>query len=1186
MKFFNSYEEAKQEQAERHAQYNTKRYYIFSVCEVKGVYKFIVLTLRKAIKYIKDNKNRESLRAKEIKRGGLFVEDNKTAKKIKELKNEPTSYLYEDFEENSPIKPYFDIDLYEEFDHPIFNRLVILEELKKAIIKAGNICNMNICQNDIYISSSHGIAYDKNKTKLNKISYHVVISNKYRFKHIRTSETDELENPLYMTAYRFMEIVRDNISEETEEGKKLKGSGLDSNVYGKKQKMRVIYSYKHESDKRQFIPIDGYSEKTEDQERQEEDDEEPTDDGETEHIKKYLIIDVIERFEIVKYVKYHLKDNNTKKKTITETKEGKKEYDEKKAIIFKEYLKHFKNNNVYISNIKEGEKAIYAEVSYCGNDKAHICTNGQHHERRTGYLRYDKITKAIYAGCHSSKCKHKEKLISHVSDMVELYEEDKETSYINSQFTTNDAEAMKIITEFFETDDIKALAVKGRYGTGKTEILNIFLNNYKKGNKLPNTFINSYRQSLTQDITQRLNNSQKRANFQNYLKMTPASLTEAPYIIISPESIKKLFNVSENSYIKYDIIIIDECEALLRQYLADTVKNIDDRISNFKKFVQICETAKKLIFLDADLSNMTYEYIKHLNISYKIIVNNYKPLINKNVIVFNSTKEKTTINRKTKTPTIKRVNIPYNQVYNEYIKHIKNNLLNKKKVVVCSCSSTFCHDLKDDISKDEKLKNINLRVLIHTRNADDVDNDQLDDITTNWANVDILIYSPKVSAGLDFSTLYYDSLYMYVSNSCTPSQLLQMSHRVRNFEDNNIYLLVAKHLSTNTDNIIFNYDDAKKKLSFIREGFDTLKDIEIIKEDEEKIYIKMVNYIPTHTITPTYQKIYNRMLIYDELDKMNNNKLTYLSLLFKLMKNKGYNITYYEYEKIEKGQKIEAKTYNERLNEVEQISPEEFKNIMDKEKHTEGDKMKMDKHSTLTNILNINKTKLKDDKTSEIYTEYLKNKVILKRLLTFYDMPYIADHEEYKKVINKEYDTIDQERAYKQKKIFFNICEGLKIDVKKIDNIYMASEFDELLKNTRISVDDCRTYGIYSHSNNKYYSVQSILNYYGFKLTKKNKSVRLPADHPSGKKFELKPIGYEIKANIKIYEILNIMIKKEITSDNDIFNIKDMITYKYLTEKTEEPENTQDAEEYSGDMFEDDEEEEETQEHTENHTNI
>ena len=173
-------------------------------------------------------------------------------------------------------------------------------------------------------------------------------------------------------------------------------------------------------------------------------------------------------------------------------------------------------------------------------------------------------------------------------------------------------------------DDFKSLNIKSPYGTSKTQLLKLIIK--QEESKTKRILYLSYRQTLTND----LKNNFGELGFQSYLDHR----YDADRIIIQLESLMHLetadtFIDDEMSIVpKFDLVIIDEIESILKQFDSSTFKRGQSKVV-FEYLTNIIKTSSKMITLDGDMNNRSYNFIEHFGASINLVntVNNNKKVL-------------------------------------------------------------------------------------------------------------------------------------------------------------------------------------------------------------------------------------------------------------------------------------------------------------------------------------------------------------------------------------------------------------------------------------------------------------------------------------------------------------------------------------------------------------------------------
>ena len=390
------------------------------------------------------------------------------------------------------------------------------------------------------------------------------------------------------------------------------------------------------------------------------------------------------------------------------------------------------------------------------------------------------------------------------------------------------------INKFMKFKTYKTLSIKSPYGTGKTDILKSIMTQYPT--KTKRVLYLSYRKSLADDFKKNM----KDFLFQDYRDCE--NIPKAPKIIVQFESIQKtMIHDKEHGYQipQYDLVILDECESILRHISSSTFKS--ESKTKFKFLTHILSESKRIIALDGDMGERAYSFLSNYGNNLKII-NNIK------------------LNQKTF--YIKKNKTAYTQL-------IHDSLQAGEKIVIASLTAQQCIYYNDYIK--EHFPELNVSMYIS--NGDDDKALELKNIEC-WQDKDVVIYSPMVESGVDFSIKnHFDKLYTILCPKSTcASAFLQMCSRVRNFKSNDIYVLNEK-LKVTDDVELLTYYEVEKSL---------YKDIQLDCEVVRHVHNNKVFY-------KTESTEYNRVFIYNKMEAMNNDK-SFFTCLYQLCEKKGHTI--------------------------------------------------------------------------------------------------------------------------------------------------------------------------------------------------------------------------------------------------------------------------------------------------------
>ncbi len=379
----------------------------------------------------------------------------------------------------------------------------------------------------------------------------------------------------------------------------------------------------------------------------------------------------------------------------------------------------------------------------------------------------------------------------------------------------------------------------------------------------------SYRKSLTNNIHGNLDNY----NFKSYLD---GNFT-VDRLICQVDSLLKINNLSILP--EYDLVIFDEIESILNHFQASTLK---DSYETFTIMKDIAICSKKIIFLDGDFSNRTYNYIKHFD---------PEPVIIKNTCIKKSR------------------HFIFDNNFEDFKTKINTDMLANKKVVIVSMSSNLCHYFEDLYKK-------NYKIICHTSECEPGHLDKLKKVNEYWNTCDLLIYSPCVEAGVDFNLDYFDNMYCILSDkSCSPRSFIQMIYRIRNIKNNDIHCF-RNNIKFEANQNILQYHNVN---SFFYQLY------------PEAITKNLVINGNLH-----YYKQEYKTNIYYETQKYNllehyNKLYFFIPVLLKLLTDKGHTWINNE-TKIEIYENVKCSIIKDRILNTDLVDEHTYDDLLDKQK--------------------------------------------------------------------------------------------------------------------------------------------------------------------------------------------------------------------------------------------------------------
>jgi hypothetical protein len=706
-------------------------------------------------------------------------------------------------------------------------------------------------------------------------------------------------------------------------------------------------------------------------------------------------------------------------------------------ILFKHnYLNTYtgwRDTGYMLRHLNNSQECFKLFDKYCrkveGYANAPISNNSHCFYGNNSYNENFNINGVLFKCSKLDPSTYKEKL-----QFLRKSEYDEQIYKFNKQFIYDDND-----TKMFDKwmSDYKALCIKSPYGTGKTYAFKKLIEKYQYKRIL---FI-TYRQSLAHSLSEDLKNSY---GFFNYLD---GELNNNPRLIIQLDSLRKLVSNGVNIITqkdgtpRYDLVVLDECEGLLSHLSFDKI----EQYLIHSILTRIIKKSSKILVLDGDMGDRTYDFITMLDFDYRLYVNEYKGI--KKRFVFSYDME-------------------------HYDAKIEKDLKEGKKIVIVSMTKT-------ETEKYYNLYKDKYKVIIH--NSIEKNKNILLNVNEEWAKCDILIYSPTVESGVDFNIKnYFDKCYATISNASTSYRaFFQMLNRVRYYKTNIINVLVPFNIPWNWNVQMITFDDMKlnKWNNIETTNLSTI----LIHNDVERFNTQ--KYLIASILQTLKNKGHTYEYLKDRPEKKQSNGQTAI-IKENILNSK--NITDSEFNEIIKRQQQNKEiTRNETyeitkmfykkaflIDEIDEEFIEEHYNKISMVSHFKLLTVPKDERKKyLTDIIRnnhyyINDSQMKEDK---LYFNQLKiNKLeMLDGLLKLYN--YELKGEEIKKI-------------EETKKIIYN--DDFKNEVKK----YITDNKFRFVFNFESEVK----------VNNILHCVNDIIDKYGLEF--KGKSDKLPAKEKGGKR--------------------------------------------------------------------------------------
>ena len=731
---------------------------------------------------------------------------------------------------------------------------------------------------------------------------------------------------------------------------KLKESdkNFDLSVYSQDRMMRTVGSAKSWDDQRVLIPVNSLT----------------NTNFTISQIEDYLITNVkpqwiklicplilkktVNKKNYIKMYIDKLADSDKQIENQTENQTDKKDNLNQIGFQIEKIMKeNFHEDTYFTKSVEKFDGITFYGFNY--TNRKQKCFTGFSHDSIGFYCWVDSQSN-IMLKCFSDKCKGCEKLIGNLLKSNEFYK----SVQIESKYLNDCTDVNELLKSFDKT-----LLIKSNMGTGKTELICDYITLFKPKRIL---WI-STRQTYATNICSRLKNF----NFINYLD-DKENFYSKPRIIVQLESLHML---EKNFKIRmYDLIVLDEIESILYHFDSLTIAQYSS--NTFDLLYLLCmNKTTKIIGMDADLDLRTIEYIKDIDPNYKLVVNKY---VNNDI----------------------KIIITHNKNY--FIDKIKKDLEDKKNICIISLSIKLLYQIE------EILIDLKIKFIIHTRDADDKFKKELEQVNTFWNKYQVVMYSPVISCGVDFTNLYFDSVYSIINPSAaSPRVYKQMLGRIRNMKSDTI-LTLTQSLSQSLDSKLYNYNEMIGYFKYCDYEIKTSKKYHIDSDSN----IEVVNGF----------SLYDRIMMHNRIENLNKSTNNFMTQFNELIIGSNYKLEFISQPPNKKNKIIlNDDVYRDKIFNAKQINSDDFEFIKFKIKSnlaTEEEKFSHARYKfkKFWNLETVDKINLE---------LYFRCEFTFTRLMTLLNKD-IIDGDEY---LDYQID--------KKIKVITNIINTLGFDLKNFD---------------------------------------------------------------------------------------------------------------------------------------------------------
>lgn len=656
--------------------------------------------------------------------------------------------------------------------------------------------------------------------------------------------------------------------------------------------------------------------------------------------------DVKKDVENKKYKKIQIDKKN--KPNVSSLKIDKKIKPDEIGLRIESILKsNYHEDTYYTKSIEKYDDTVFYSFNYTNRNKK--CFTGFVHDNIGFYCWVDSCANIILK-CFSQNCVGCKKIIGNLNKT----DGDLKAKIIESDYLNKSTEVNELLKTFE-----KVLLIKSQMGTGKTELVCDYIDKFKPQRIL---WI-STRQTYTHNINERL----AKYEFVNYLD-DKENWIYKPKVIVQLESLTKL----EKTYRirSYDLVILDEIESILYHFDSDTIAL--KSAQTFDLMYMLCKFAKtKIICMDADLNLRTIEFAKDLDPQYKYVINKYK----KSDIIINFVDNKDWL-----------------------IGEIKKSIDSKLNCCIISLSTRLLYQIED------LLKEWKIKYLIHTRESDDKFKKELAKVNDLWIKYQVVLFSPTISVGVDFTNLYFDKIYgILTPNTASPRTFKQMFGRLRALKNPQIDCFY-QNITISTDTVLYNYNEMMGYFKYADVETKTTKKY-ILKEDST---LEVINGFG----------LYDRIMMHNRIENLNKLGNTFMTQFAALCEDSNYRLQFISKSqaKIKKAE-LNSDAYIDKIINAADIDDIKYTDLYEKvltNKATETEKFSIQKY-TFKKFWNF---KVVDKKSLELY---FRCELVLNRLLYLFDLDMI-NIDEY----------VDKDME-KKTKVIKNIIKTLGFDLKNLE---------------------------------------------------------------------------------------------------------------------------------------------------------
>ena len=406
-------------------------------------------------------------------------------------------------------------------------------------------------------------------------------------------------------------------------------------------------------------------------------------------------------------------------------------------------------------------------------------------------------------------------------------------------------------------------------------------------------------------------------------------------------SLESLWKIQDSQI--YDVVIIDECEAILSIFSSTTIKR--NQLKIYNKLKLFINNSKKTFFAGAFITQKSIDFIQSFECTKIVIKSNRPKIMKKAVEIF----------------------------YDDFITVLINYIRDGGKPYVYWASKKqgdiFVERLRGRAEDNEILKQKLENMLYYKSGDDDTKLNGLLDINNVWDRASFVMSTPTITVGNSYSpkNTTFTSSWIYGFPSCITADIFQGNKRCRHTTTNilyyclpsqklltminqsvgNIVATLVLYDSITTENRQFIIDSTKNRM-------DKIKDSKYNGQTEQ--YELIINSLTTDfTITPEPL----RRLLFQNALEINLSKKYFITMYHRFLDIIGYE---YKTSKlvstnelndqilIDKENTIELKTIYENILLISEEEKDRLKYKIERSRATHNEKLEVRKFFFLQQI--------------------------------------------------------------------------------------------------------------------------------------------------------------------------------------------------------------------------------------------